>query len=154
MPQKESDIISIRVRSDIKKLFYDISERNQLSNNELFTKLIQQYHASEDGKRFIDLQRAHEQLTATCQLLEKQLFDVFTEYNDSLQAVMHEHGDVAKLEEQNRKLQALVLEQQDQLSEKDHVIQEQKELLDYLTVEVEKMMNSGQEDDDGDSQHS
>ena len=67
---------------------------------------------------------------------------------------MHEHGDVAKLEEQNRKLQALVLEQQDQLSEKDHVIQEQKELLDYLTVEVEKMMNSGQEDDDGDSQHS
>ena len=76
---------------------------------------------------------------------------MFTEYNDSLQAIQNESGDAVKLEEQNRKLQALVLEQQDQLREKDHVIQEQKELLDYLTVEVEKMMNSGQEDDDGNS---
>ena len=153
MPQQDSDVISIRVRSDIKKLFYDISERNQLSNNELFTKLIQQYHASADGKRFIDLQRAHEQLTATCRQLEKQLFDVFTEYNDSLQAILYEHGDVAKLEEQNQKLQALVLEQQEQLREKDHVIQEQQTLLDFLTTEVEKMQND-EEDEDGDSQHS
>lgn len=151
MTSTENDVLSIRVRSDIKQLFYELSKRNQMTQNEMFTKLLQQYQVGKDGKRFVDLQRAHEQLTATCQLLEKQLFDVFTEYNDSLQAIQNESGDAVKLEEQNRKLQALVLEQQDQLREKDHVIQEQKELLDYLTVEVEKMMNSGQEDDDGNS---
>ena len=151
MTSTENDVLSIRVRSDIKQLFYELAKRNQMTQNEMFTKLLQQYQAGKDGKRFVDLQRAHEQLTATCQLLEKQLFDVFTEYNDSLQAIQNESGDAVKLEEQNRKLQALVLEQQDQLREKDHVIQEQKELLDYLTVEVEKMMNSGQEDDDGNS---
>lgn len=147
---KDNDVLSIRVRSDVKELFLELSRRQQLTQNELFSQLMKQYQAGRGGQRLLDLQRAHAQLTATCQQLERQLFDVFADYNAAIEAVQAESGDAAQLQEQNRQLQAMVLEQRQQLKEKDSVIAEQKEMLDYLTTEFEKLQD-GEEPEHGNS---
>ena len=59
MTSTENDVLSIRVRGDIKQLFYELSKRNQMTQNEMFTKLLQQYQAGKDGKRKAAVRRVH-----------------------------------------------------------------------------------------------
>ena len=87
MEPSNDDVITLRVGKDLKAAFNDMVEKNRTTRAVMFQTLIDKYKASKQAKKFIDLQKAHERLAATCDNLQQQLFDVFTTYNDALDAI-------------------------------------------------------------------
>lgn len=138
MEPSNDDVLTLRVGKDLKAAFNDMVEKNRTTRAVMFQTLIDKYKASKQAKKFIDLQKAHERLAATCDNLQQQLFDVFTTYNDALDAIQAEAGDVDQLKSENQKLVNMILEQQQTIKSKDKEIAELQDMLDYLTVELEK----------------
>ena len=96
---------------------------------------------SKQAKKFIDLQKASERLATTCDELHHQLLDVFTTYSDALDSVQTDVGNIEQLKTENQKLVSMILEQQQTIKSKDKEIAELQDMLDYLTVELEKAQN-------------
>ena len=64
--------------------------------------------------------------------------DVFTTYSDALDSVQTDVGNIEQLKSENQKLVSMILEQQQTIKSKDKEIAELQDMLDYLTVELEK----------------
>ena len=67
--------------------------------------------------------------------------DVFTTYSDALDSVQTDVGNIEQLKSENQKLVSMILEQQQTIKSKDKEIAELQDMLDYLTVELEKAQN-------------
>jgi len=78
MEPSNEDVITLRVGKDLKAAFIEMTEKNRTTRANMFQTLITKYRASKQAKKFIDLQKVHERLAATCDELQQQLFDVFT----------------------------------------------------------------------------
>jgi peptidoglycan hydrolase CwlO-like protein len=137
------DKITIRANTEIFESFRAIAIKNNLSQADMFKELILKYGASKQGKRIIDLQKAHSQLVSTCSLLEKQLFEVFQQYDNAASELEIDQSEVANLQAENKKLYSLVLDLQGLAKEKDKEFAAQKSMLEFLTEEIEKLQNKG-----------
>ena len=139
--ERSEEVITLRVGKDLKAAFLEMTDKNRLTRAEMFQTLITKYRDSKQAKKFIDLQKAHERLASTCDELQQQLFDVFTTYSNALDTVQAEAGDIDKLKAENQKLVNMILEQQATIKSKDQEIAELQDMIDYLTVELEKIQN-------------
>ena len=141
MEQSNDEVITLRVGKELKAAFIEMTEKNRTTRANMFQTLITKYRASKQAKKFIDLQEAHERLAATCDELQQQLFEVFTTYSDSLDAVQEAAGDIDQLKTENQKLVNMILDQQQTIKSKNQEIAELQDMLDYLTAELEKVQN-------------
>ena len=140
-PRPTEDVITLRVGKDLKAAFIEMAEKNRCTRANMFETLIQKYKDSKQVKKFIDLQRAHERLSLTCEELQQQLFDVFTTYSDALDSVQTDVGNIEQLKSENQKLVSMILEQQQTIKSKDKEIAELQDILDYMTAELERVQN-------------
>jgi len=140
-PRPTEDVITLRVGKDLKAAFIEMAEKNRCTRANMFETLIQKYKDSKQVKKFIDLQRAHERLSLTCEELQQQLFDVFTTYSDALDEIQAEAGDIEKLRAENQKLVDMIIEQQHTISSKNQELKELQDILDYMTAELERVQN-------------
>ncbi|MBO6255050.1 MAG: hypothetical protein J6O49_15625 [Bacteroidaceae bacterium] len=136
--ERTKDVIALRVGEDLKAAFLEMTEKNHMTRADMFRTLIDKYRGSKQAKKFIDLQKASERLATTCDELHHQLLDVFTTYSDALDSVQTDVGNIEQLKTENQKLVSMILEQQQTIKSKDKEIAELQDMLDYLTVELEK----------------
>ena len=140
-PQSNEEVLTLRVGKDLKAAFLEMAEKNRSTRANMFETLIKKYKNSKQAKKFIDLQKAHERLSTTCEDLQQQLFDVFTTYSDALDEIQAEAGDMEKLRAENQKLVDMIIEQQHTISSKNQELKELQDILDYMTAELERVQN-------------
>lgn len=131
--------ISIRVSDELYERFRQLSAQSSLSRAEMFEEFIKNFELPADKEPAIKLQQAHQQLSATFSELEKQLFDVFRQFSEAVEAANAEPDELHRLRAENTELRQLNLRLQHQLHDREEDIKYQKEMIDYLTVEIEKM---------------
>jgi vacuolar-type H+-ATPase subunit I/STV1 len=140
-PQSNEEVLTLRVGKDLKAAFLEMAEKNRSTRANMFETLIKKYKNSKQAKKFIDLQKAHERLSTTCEDLQQQLFDVFTTYSDALDDIQAETDDMEKLRAENQKLVDMIIEQQHTISSKNQELKELQDILDYMTAELERVQN-------------
>lgn len=137
--QYDHDNITIRCAEDVKTQFMQLSQKHDIARSELFAKMIENFKDTERrNNAFFDLQSAHDKLHRSCAEIETQMFDMFVEYAKSLEKIREEAGEIGSVIAENKKLYQLVLDQQEMLHAKDDEIKEQKNIIDYLTKEIEQ----------------
>ena len=140
-PQSNEEVLTLRVGKDLKAAFIEMAEKNRSTRANMFETLIKKYKNSKQAKKFIDLQKAHERLSTTCEDLQQQLFEVFTTYSDALDDIQAETDDMEKLRAENQKLVDMIIEQQHTISSKNQELKELQDILDYMTAELERVQN-------------
>ena len=83
----------------------------------------------------------HKELEHTFSSLEGKMLDIFEQYNKEIEIMRKKASDYDALEAENKKLLALVLDQQEELRKRKKQLEDQDDMLNYLTVEVERLQN-------------
>lgn len=133
------DVLSVRVGRDLKASFMKLAEQDHQTKQELFQKLLDHYQDSKQAKSIVDLMTVHQELEHTFSSLEERLLSIFEQYNKEVESMRKKAHDYDRLEEENKKLMVLMLEQQEELRKRKKQLEDQEDMLNYLTLEVERL---------------
>lgn len=139
MENDNQDVLTVRVGKELKKAFADLAEGAQETKAQLFDELINTYKTSKQAKDIVNLRDMQKELEGTFQLLEKKLIDNYAAYNDRIAELQKKADAYDRQFEENKKLLALVMDQQEELRNRKKQLEDQEDMLNYLTLEVEQM---------------
>ena len=139
MENDNQDVLTVRVGKELKKAFSDLAEGAQETKAQLFDELINTYKTSKQAKDIVNLRDMQKELEGTFQLLEKKLIDNYAAYNDRIAELQKKADAYDRQFEENKKLLALVMDQQEELRNRKKQLEDQEDMLNYLTLEVEQM---------------
>ena len=142
-PRDNGDVLSVRVGRDLKASFMKLAEQDHQTKQELFQKLLDSYQDSMQAKSIVNLMTVHQELEHTFSSLEERLLNVFEQYNKEAESMRTKAHDYDRLEEENKKLMVLMLEQQEELRKRKKQLEDQEDMLNYLTLEVERLHEEG-----------
>ncbi len=140
-PKDNGEVLSVRVGRDLKASFAKLAEHEHQTKQQLFQKLLDNYQESKQAKSIVDLMSMHKELEHTFSSLEGKMLDIFDQYNKEIEVMRKKASDYDALEAENKKLLALVLDQQEELRKRKKQLEDQDDMLNYLTVEVERLQN-------------
>lgn len=139
MENDNQDVLTVRVGKELKKAFSDLAEGAQETKAQLFDELINTYKTSKQAKDIVNLRDMQKELEGTFQLLEKKLIDNYAAYNDRIAELQKKADAYDRQFEENKKLLALVMDQQEELRNRKKQLEDQEDMLNYLTLEVEQL---------------
>ena len=139
MENDNQDVLTVRVGKELKKAFSDLAEGAQETKAQLFDELINTYKTSKQAKDIVNLRDMQKELEGTFQLLEKKLIDNYAAYNDRIAELQKKADAYDRQIEENKKLLALVMDQQEELRNRKKQLEDQEDMLNYLTLEVEQL---------------
>lgn len=139
MENDNQDVLTMRVGKDLKKAFTDLAEGTQETKAQLFNDLINTYKSKKQAIDIVNLRDTQKELENTFFALEKKLIDTFARYNDRITALQKKADAYDRQREENKKLLALIMDQQEELRNRKKQLSDQEDMLNYLTLEVEQL---------------
>lgn len=133
------DVLTVRVGKELKKAFADMAESSQETKAQLFEDLIHSYKGSKQEKDIVNLRDMQKELENTFHTLEKRLIDTYAGYNDRISELQKKAEASERQSEENKKLLALIMNQQEELRSRKKQLADQEDMLNYLTLEVEQL---------------
>lgn len=139
MKSDNQDVLTVRVGKELKKAFADMAESSQETKAQLFEDLIHSYKGSKQEKDIVNLRDMQKELENTFHTLEKRLIDTYAGYNDRISELQKKAEASERQSEENKKLLALIMDQQEELRSRKKQLADQEDMLNYLTLEVEQL---------------
>ena len=139
MKSDNQDVLTVRVGKELKKAFADMAESSQETKAQLFEDLIHSYKGSKQEKDIVNLRDMQKELENTFHTLEKRLIDTYAGYNDRISELQKKAEASERQSEENKKLLALIMNQQEELRSRKKQLADQEDMLNYLTLEVEQL---------------
>ena len=139
MKSDNQDVLTVRVGKELKKAFADMAESSQDTKAQLFEDLIHSYKGSKQEKDIVNLRDMQKELENTFHTLEKRLIDTYAGYNDRISELQKKAEASERQSEENKKLLALIMDQQEELRSRKKQLADQEDMLNYLTLEVEQL---------------